>query len=56
MLKSETIKGVLKTFFWLTKEELDAMDHKLLRISFSVIGFVAAALFWYIIFNKFSLF
>ena len=56
MSKIESIKGVVKTFFWLTKEELDSMDHKLARIAFGVIGFATAAMVWYFIFSRFSLF
>ena len=56
MSKIESIKGVLKTFFWLTKEEFDSMDHKMARIAFGVIGFAVAAAFWYFVFSRFALF
>lgn len=56
MSKIESVKGVIKTFLWLMKEELDSTDHKLPRIIFGIIGFTVAALFWYFIFNRFSLF
>lgn len=54
MSKVESIKGILKTFFWLTREELDTMDHKLLRVAFGILGFAVAALFWYFVFSRIS--
>ena len=54
MSKVESIKGVLKTFFWLSKEEFDTMDHKMLRIAFGIVGFAVAAAFWYFVFSKFA--
>jgi len=44
MLK--TIKGILKTFWFLTKSDWEELDHKLLRIASSAIGFILMALFW----------
>ncbi|MEM7819893.1 MAG: hypothetical protein QXD48_03635 [Candidatus Aenigmatarchaeota archaeon] len=46
MSKYETIKGVLKIFFQLIKEDWDAMDHKLIRITIGAIVFILMALFW----------
>ncbi len=46
MSKVQTIKGVLRTLLWMSKEELDEMDHKIFRIGFAVVGFVLMALFW----------
>jgi len=46
MSKWGAIRGVFKTLFWLTKEEWENMDRKLIRITFGVISFVAMALFW----------
>ncbi len=51
MSKLETIKGITKTLVWLTREELDTMDHKLFRIAAGAITFLAVGAFWYIIFN-----
>ncbi len=56
MSRIDDTKGVLKTLFWLTKEELNAMDHKLFRITASIIAFLVVASFWYIIFNGTPLF
>jgi len=50
----ETIKGVLRTFAWLTKEELDSMDHKAVRIGFGVVSFFAVATVWYVLFSSMS--
>ena len=47
MSKTEDAKGTLRTFAWLVGEEWTAMDHKLLRIIASVLGFVAFGLFWF---------
>ena len=49
MPKIDTIKGILTTFWQLTKEDWEIMDHKLLRIMAGVVGFTIAALFWYFI-------
>ncbi len=54
MSKMEDVKGVLKTFYELSKEEFDMMDRKLLRIGVGIISFLVAAVFWYFIFNGFS--
>jgi hypothetical protein len=51
MSKFETAKGVMKTFFWLAKEELDSMDHKLFRIALGIIAFIVSSLLWYFLFN-----
>jgi hypothetical protein len=47
MSKVETFKGVMKTFFQMTKEDFNEMDHKLIRIAVGVVGFVAMTLFWF---------
>lgn len=47
MGKIDTVRGVMKTLFWLTKDEWSGMDHKLFRMIFGVIGFVVMALFWF---------
>ncbi len=52
MSKVETAKGILKTFWMLTKEDWDELDHKLLRIAAGAIGFAVMALFWYFFFSK----
>jgi hypothetical protein len=49
MSKIETIKGILATFWQLTKEDWTAMDHKLVRVVAGVVGFSIAALFWYFV-------
>lgn len=46
MSKLKTIKGVLKTFMWMSKEDFQAMDHKLIRIGVGAAGFVVMALIW----------
>jgi len=50
----QTIKGTLKVFFRLTKEDWKAMDHKLVRIASLAVGFTVAALFWFFVFRNFS--
>ena len=45
------IKGTLKVFWGMTKEDWSQMEHKLLRIIFGIIGFVIAALFWFYFFR-----
>lgn len=52
MSKTETAKGVMKTFFWLTKEELDGMDHKLAKIAFGVIGFLIMTSIWFLVYRS----
>ncbi|GEM_PF-1693401 len=42
----DSLKGVFRTFFWLSKEEWSDLDHKMVRIIFGVGGMVAMALFW----------
>ena len=32
MSKSETLRGVFRTLLWLTKQEFNEMDHKLIKI------------------------
>ena len=54
MSKIQTIKGILKMFWIVTKEDWDDLDHKLLRIAAGAIGFVVMALVWYFIFRKFT--
>ena len=46
MSKAESIKGVLKMFWSMAKEDFGEMDHKFLRIAVGVGSFAAAALFW----------
>jgi hypothetical protein len=46
MSKIQAIKGVLKTFVSLSKEDFQEMDHKLLRIGIGVVGFILMAIFW----------
>jgi hypothetical protein len=41
----DSLKGLFKTFFWLSREEWTDLDHKLVRIIFGVGGFVAMSLF-----------
>ncbi len=48
------IKGVLKIFFNISKEEWNEMDRKLLRIGIGLISFIIAALFWFYVFRAFS--
>ena len=56
MSRLKTIRGVLDTFWQLTKEEWYVMDHKLMRIATGVVGFVIAVLFWYFFFRNMSIF
>ncbi|MBI4170762.1 MAG: hypothetical protein HY514_03640 [Candidatus Aenigmarchaeota archaeon] len=42
----DSLKGIVRTFFWLSKEEWTELDHKLIRIVFGIAGLVAMALFW----------
>lgn len=48
----QTIKGVLKTFWWLTASEWKEMDRRLLRIAVGITTFVASALFWLYFFRS----
>lgn len=41
------IKGVLKVFLGVTKEDWQEMDKKFYRVVFGVTGFVLMALFWF---------
>ncbi|MFC2143013.1 hypothetical protein ACFLQN_01295 [Candidatus Aenigmatarchaeota archaeon] len=43
----KTIKGILKVFLGITKEDWSEMDHKLLRISTAIIMFIIVGFFWY---------
>jgi hypothetical protein len=43
----QSMAGVMKTFFSLSKEEWDNLDHKLIKITMGVVSFVAMALFWF---------
>jgi phage shock protein PspC (stress-responsive transcriptional regulator) len=52
MSKTETVRGVMATFWQLAKEDWFAMDHKLLRIAAGVGGFTIAALFWYFVLSN----
>ena len=52
MSKIQTLKGVMKTFFWLVGEEWGAMDHKLIRLLAGAVGFTVMALFWYFFFRN----
>ena len=45
------VAGVVKTFFWLVKEELK--EAKPLEILMGIAGFVISALFWLVLFNGF---
>lgn len=51
MSKAETVKGVLKTFWSMTKEDFVEMDHKVVRIASGLIGFAIAAAFWFFFFR-----
>jgi hypothetical protein len=44
--KLSSVKGVVKTFFSIAKQDWNELDHKLVRITFGAIGLVAFALFW----------
>ena len=46
MSKLSSIKGVMKTFFWLSREDWNGMDHKIPRLVFGGIAFIVMALFW----------
>lgn len=48
----QTAKGVLKTFWSLTKEDWGEMDHKAVRVVSALIGFALVAAFWYFFFRK----
>ncbi|MBI4154206.1 hypothetical protein HY501_02630 [Candidatus Woesearchaeota archaeon] len=47
MSKTQTVKGILKTFVWLTNEDWNELDHKLYRIAFGAVTFIVAGLFWF---------
>ncbi len=51
MSKLQSVIGVLKTLVYLTREEWNEMDHKLLRIAAGAIGFLITAAFWYVFFR-----
>ncbi len=46
MGKLQTTKGVMKTFFWMSREDWQQMDKKFYRLLFGIAGFAAMALFW----------
>ena len=54
MSKIQTIKGILKTFWIMTIEDWDEMDHKLLRIAAGVVGFIIMGLFWFFVLRNIS--
>lgn len=56
MSKWEMIKGTFKTFWDMTKEDFEQMDHKLIRIGSMLIGFVIAFLFWFFLLRGVGLF
>jgi len=47
MSKFQTIKGIMKTFFHITKEDWNEMDHKLIRLAAGAAGFIIMALVWF---------
>jgi hypothetical protein len=47
MPKMQTVKGVVKTFWWMTKEDWSEMDRKLYRIAFGALTFILMGLFWF---------
>ena len=52
MGKLRSIKGVLKMFWGMAKEDFNQMDHKLIRITVGAVGFIIAALFWMFFLRK----
>jgi len=51
MSKTETAKGILRTFWVMTTDEFNEMDHKLVRIISGAIGFAIAAAAWFFFFR-----
>ncbi len=47
MPKLQALKGVLRMFWWMTKEDWGELDHKLYRIAFGAIFFILMGLFWF---------
>ena len=47
MGKINKVNGVMRNLLWLTREEWQEMDHKLVRIVFGAVGFIVMALFWF---------
>lgn len=54
MSKFQTIKGILKTFWQMTKEDFQAMDKKLWRIIIGGIIFILMAYLWFKFFSVIS--
>lgn len=54
MPKMKAVKGVLKTFWSMAKEDFAATDHKLVRIAVGVVSFVVMALLWFYVFRTIS--
>lgn len=54
MPKIKAIRGVLATFWRMTKEDFMAMDHKLVRIAMGVFSFLLMAFVWYFFLRKIS--
>jgi hypothetical protein len=52
MSKIETLKGFVRTFFWLTGAEWKEMDRKLVRIGVGIVTFAVSALFWLYFFRS----
>lgn len=54
MPKIEAVKGVLRTFWRMTKEDFMTMDHKLVRIAVGIITFLVMAFVWFYVFRSIS--
>ncbi len=54
MSKMETIKGIFRTFWRMSLEDFVEMDHKLVRITVSIITFIVVAFVWFYVFRSIS--
>lgn len=54
MSRLETVKGVLRTFWRMSREDFDVMDHKLARIAIGIISFLVMTLIWFYLFRSIS--
>ena len=53
MSKIDTVKGTLRTLFWLVNEEWRFLDHKMVKIIAGAITFLIMGLVWYFVIRNF---
>jgi Mg2+ and Co2+ transporter CorA len=53
MPKMQALKGVLRTFWLMTKEDWGELDHKFYKIVFGAVMFILMGLFWFYFLRNF---